>query len=335
MSKLLKGKRVFIDTQVFRKASFGIAGPAFAKFAMLCEEREAILVTTKITRREIEAQIDEVAPEIRNIFTKAGRMASSLRQPEFVVLGFPSSQITDPQVAAAVKKLVQRFFEDCLAEEIELPKDALPTVLDLYFEKRPPFGAGKKKAEFPDALVLEALRAKAGINGESIYVISEDTDFAAACKECMHLEILPTLSHFLNCYNEHAETVKNVRATLRNNAKKIDQKLDDILNSLSGELDCAGSIQFAHRKIVDILDELVLSCYEDKASVEFVCFVEIDAWLEIRPRDNATPEYRHAEKHQAISLTLDFKFDPSNPSVFEVESYWAPQAITFSAHSAS
>jgi hypothetical protein len=53
------------------------------------------------------------------------------------------------------------FFQDSEAEEIELPKSALKQVLDLYFARRPPFGEGKKKSEFPDAFVLEALKSKA------------------------------------------------------------------------------------------------------------------------------------------------------------------------------
>jgi hypothetical protein len=335
MSKLLKGKRVLIDTQAFRKARFGVKDPAFAKFCTLCEHREVILVTTAITRREIDAQIDEVAPEIRSVLAKADRIAASLGQPEFVVLGFPATQLTELQVAAALKKLVGEFFENCAAEQLDLPKLALAKVLDLYFEKRPPFGAGKKKAEFPDAFVLEALKAKAGVNGQSIYVVSEDSDFASACKECSYLELVPTLAHFLDRYNSHAESVKQVRATLRKNSKKIDEKLDEIVNSLSGELDCAGSVQIAYRKIVDVLDSLIISCDEARASVEFVCFVEIDAWLEIRPPNDAPPEYRNAEKQQTINITLEFRFDPSNAAVFEVENYWAPQAISFSAHSAS
>ena len=324
-----------IDTQAFRKARFGVEGPAFANFCALCKLGELTLVTTTITRREIDAQIDEVAPEFRSILAKAGGIAASLGQSQIVVFGFPSTQLTELQVAVALKKSVGEFFEKCGAEQLDLPKLALPKVLDLYFEKRPPFGPGKKKAEFPDALVIEALKAKAGVNNQVIYVVSEDSDFANACKECPHLELVPTLGHFLDHYNSHAESVKRIRATLRKNSRKIDERLDEIVNSLSGELDCPGSVKIAYRKIVDILDSLIISCDEARASVEFVCFVEIDAWLEILPPNAAPPEYRHSEKQQAINVTLEFRFDPSDATVFEVESYWAPQAISFSAQSAS
>ena len=335
MSKLLKGKRVFIDTEAFRNARFGVSGPAFKKFSELSARREVILVTTEITRREIEAQISEVALEIRNAVAKAAGIAASLGQPELVFLGIPATLITEKQVDEALRSLISAFFDKCGAEQLELPKQVLPTVLDLYFKRKPPFGLGKKKAEFPDAFVLEALKANAGVNGQVLYVVSEDPDFANACKECPDLELVPTLSHFLDRYNAHAETIKQIRATLRKNSSKIDKKLDEIVRSLSGEIrDASGSVEFESREIVDLLDSLVISCEEPNASVEFVCFIEASAWLEIRPCGDASPEYRRAEIREAVNITLKFRFDPSNPTVFEVESYWAPQAFSFSAHGA-
>jgi hypothetical protein len=336
MSKLLKGKRVFIDTQVFRKARFAVSAPAFAKLGQLCKDGEVILVTTAITRREINAQITEAASEFRSTLAKAGGIAISLGQPDIVISDVPATKISEQQVSLTFNRLVDSFFEECAAEHLELPKSALQTVIDLYFDKKPPFGPGKKKAEFPDALVLEALKAKAGVNGEDLYIISEDSDFVNACKEYAHLEVLPSLSHFLDRYNAHVEAVNQVRATLKHNATRIDEKLDSILNALPGELlDCSGTVEFESRKIVDVLDSLVISCEEIHASVEFVCFIEADAWLEIHPSGGgASPEYRRAEKRQSISITLEFRFDPKDPTIFELEKYWAPQVLSFSPHNA-
>src|SRR5438045_1029665 len=109
MSKLLKGKRVFIDTQAFRKARLAVSGPAFKKLSELAGDGEVILVTTEITRREIEAQISEVALEIRNAIAKAGGIAVSLGQEEPVFFGMPSTQITEQQVESALRGLISTF----------------------------------------------------------------------------------------------------------------------------------------------------------------------------------------------------------------------------------
>jgi hypothetical protein len=336
MSKLLKGKKIFIDTQVFRKARFAVSAPAFAKLSQLCKNGEVVLVTTAITRREINAQITEMASEFRSTLAKAGGIAISLGQPDIVIADIPATRISEQQVSLAFNTLVDSFFEECAAEHLELPISALQTVLDLYFDKKPPFGPGKKKAEFPDAFVLEALKAKAGMNEEALYVITEDFDFVNACTDCAHLVVLPTLSHFLDHYNAHLEAVNQVRATLKQNAMRIDERLESLLQGLPGDIrDCSGTVEFESREIVDVLDSLVISCDETHASVEFICFIEAAAWLEIPPSGgDAPPEYRRAEIRQSINITLEFRFDPRDPAVFELETYWAPQALLFSSHNA-
>jgi hypothetical protein len=334
MSKLLKGKRVFIDTQVFRKARFGVASPAFKKLAAISKDRGVILITTSITKREIEAQIDEIAPEIKTAFGRAASLLLGFGLPELIIRGSTASTFSETQVATLLKEFMADFFRDCSVEEIALPKDALSNTLDLYFQKRPPFGNAKKKSEFPDAFVLEALKSKAGVNGESVYVISEDPDLEAACKESPYLEHLPSVAHFLDLWNLHSNTIKQVRATLRDNSSRIHNELDRIVESISGEMDTPGVVEMSHRKIADILDELVISCDASKASVEFVCFVEFEGYLEIHPANNAPVEHRLAESGQQVTITLEFRFSPDDPKIFEVETYWAPQSITFSAHSA-
>jgi len=334
MSKLLRGKRVFLDTQVFRKARFAVGSPAFRKLSALCKDSEVLLVTTSITRREIEAQIDKLAPEIKAILGKAGSFIVGLGLPELTIQGNVASTISEAEIAVLLKDSVETFFRDCNVEQIEFPAGALDSVLDLYFSRRPPFGTEKKKAEFPDAFVLEALKSQIGRHGQSIYVISEDPDFENACKESPQLERLPTISHFLNLWNVHSETIKQVRTTLRANAAIIHETLDRIIEGLSGEMDCPGSVKISHRKIVDILEELVISCDDANASVVFICYVEFVAWLEIHPASDAPYDYRCADTGQTVSVTLDFRFDPTNAKVFEVQTFWAPQTITFSAHQA-
>ena len=157
MSKLLKGKRIFIDTQAFRQARFAVSNPSFVKLRELCKARKLTLLTTEITRREIDANILEVAFEIKNAIEKI-----AVLQPDLVVFGQPAKQLTEIDLAKTLTKQVNEFFEGCGAVLVELPKTALATVLDLYFNRQPPFGEGKKKAEFPDAFVLEALKTKAG-----------------------------------------------------------------------------------------------------------------------------------------------------------------------------
>ena len=250
------------------------------------------------------------APEIKTAFGRAASLLLGFGLPELIIRGSTASTFSETQVATLPKEFMADFFRDCSVEEIALPKDALSNTLDLYFRKRPPFGNAKKKSEFPDAFVLEALKSKAGVNGESVYVISEDPDLEAACKESPHLEHLPSVAHFLDLWNLHSNTIKQVRATLRDNSSRIHNELDRIVESISGEMDTPGVVEMSHRKIADILDELVISCDASKASVEFVCFVEFEGYLEIHPTNNAPVEHRHAESGQEVELRSNFDSVP-------------------------
>lgn len=330
MSKLLKGKRVFIDTQVFRQARFAVSNPSFAKLRQLCEERKLTLLSTEITRREIDANIFVVASEIQKTLRKAADIIASLHQPKIFVFGIPANKLTEDDLVKALTKQVNDFFEKCQVEQVELPRTALPTVLDLYFKRQPPFGDDKNKAEFPDAFVLEALKSKAGINNECVYVVSGDAGVSYACTPPTYLEHVATLPHFLNQYNAHADTIEQVHATIKRNFKEIEKKLEEILESLPGELQgCSGVVRLNSIRLDDILDTLVVSCDGPTASVEFVCNVEVDALLELNDSADAQNDFRKVDRMEVVNVTLEFKFDPTNVEVFEVQTYWTPTSLCF------
>jgi len=330
MSKLLKGKRLFVDTQVFREARFAVSNPAFAKLRELCEVRKLTLLTTDITRREINANIFEVASEFQKTLRNAAGIITSLQQPDIIIFGVPAIKLTEDDLAKALARQVNEFFEKCQVVKVELPQTALPTVLDLYFGKKPPFGEGKKKAEFPDAFVLEALKSKSGINNEFVYVVSGDQDLANACKQHPHLEYVESLSRFLDCYNAHADTIKQVHATVKKNFKMIEKQLQNIVESLPGELQGrSGFVQLDSVELADILDILVVSCDGPTASVEFVCHVGVKALLEEMTSTDAQPDFRKIDQKEVVNITLEFKFDPANVQAFEVETYWSPVSLCF------
>jgi hypothetical protein len=329
MSKLLKGKRVFVDTQVFRQARFAVSNPSFTKLRELCEARKLNLLTTEITRREIDANISEVASEIQNALRKAADIIASLGKPDIIVFGIPANKLTEDDLVKALSRQVNDFFEKCQVEQVELPRTTLATVIDLYFKKQPPF-SDKKKSEFPNAFVLEALKSKAGINDEIVYVVSKDPDFANACKQHPYLECIETLPHFLDRYNAHADTINQVHATVKKNFKQIEKQLQGILESLPGELrGRSGFVQLSSVQLADILDTLVVSCDGPTASVEFVCHVEVKASLEITDSTDAQPDFREVDRLKVVNITLEFKFDPANAEVCEVETYWAPVSLFF------
>ena len=71
------------------------------------------------------------------------------------------------------------------------------TLFDDYFAGRAPFGAGKKKSEFPDALALNALERTAISRGIGILVVSKDRDWKEFCQDSDHLYHITDLDRAL------------------------------------------------------------------------------------------------------------------------------------------
>lgn len=110
MSKLLKGKRVFVETQIFRKARFGVTSPAFKKLSEISKDRNVTLGTTSITRREIDAQIDEIASELKTALGRAANILVGFGLPELVIRGSSAATLDEAQIAVLLKDLVATFF---------------------------------------------------------------------------------------------------------------------------------------------------------------------------------------------------------------------------------
>jgi hypothetical protein len=71
------------------------------------------------------------------------------------------------------------------------------TLFDAYFAGEPPFGTGRKKDEFPDALALNALERAAVERGTGILVVSKDGDWRAYCEKSENLYIVPEIEKAL------------------------------------------------------------------------------------------------------------------------------------------
>lgn len=71
------------------------------------------------------------------------------------------------------------------------------TLFDAYFAGEPPFGTGRKKDEFPDALALNALERAAVERGIGILVVSKDGDWRAYCERSENLYIVPEIEKAL------------------------------------------------------------------------------------------------------------------------------------------
>jgi hypothetical protein len=326
MSKVLKTKRVFIDTTEFVDVSFNVDSPQLREITRLCCAKELTLNTTAITKAEILKRI-EIESKINHKKLAELAKATGLTAEDLQTLTAIADKLNPTDIVKAHGNAIAKFFSDCSTTELEIPKTCINEVFNRYFTAKPPFGSKKKKAEFPDAFVLQALKAATAGAREPMYVVSDDEDFAKACSENPKLLYKKSISHFLDEVHTHDAAVKHVRATLRHNSLLIDQKLEKFFNSIPVELaERDAVLQDSSIAIADTLDELIVSCDEETAAVEFACLITVDAHFEYENEEGEI-ERDWKRTQEFASITLEFHFDPKDPSIFEVQSYAAPTKL--------
>lgn len=103
-------------------------------------------------------------------------------------------------------------------------------LLESYFLSKPPFGNGKKKNEFPDAIVLYGIEEWAKQNDLYILALSIDKDWESYCKDSGRIEILNNLGQALKMFNtKHAPSF--ILRQIEDLVKREDKAFIEEINS--------------------------------------------------------------------------------------------------------
>lgn len=187
----LRTKFVFIDTQSFVKANLDFESKILKAFSNSCEAEELIHLMSSITLREVKEKIQTAIDEGLGSITQFRRKAKILEtSTDEVIRGF-FAQFDKDTVHAGAQKAFDDFLADSKTTILDVSKVSTEEVFELYFQRRGPFGDGKKKTEFPDAFSLLAVRDH--IQKEEVYVVSQDGDLAKFCEEnqgFVHVDML-------------------------------------------------------------------------------------------------------------------------------------------------
>ncbi|MRS02271.1 hypothetical protein EG832_03425 [bacterium] len=138
-------------------------------------------------------------------------------------------EIPEEEIYKKANYVFEEFLKGCKTEFVEACKVNAEAILNLYFEKKLPFGDGRKKSEFPDALSLFSLKSYLGPE-EKIYVISEDDDLKGFCDTDPQLLSINTLDRLLDLYSQHTNTRTNqIKLYFAANEADIKTKIEEYL----------------------------------------------------------------------------------------------------------
>jgi hypothetical protein len=95
-------------------------------------------------------------------------------------------------------KRLHAELENSKAEILPAMNISADIIFQKYFDRKPPFGPAKKKAEFPDAFVVSALQAWCAKKKQKMYVVSTDGDLQSACSNTGLLLHLKSVAEFVD-----------------------------------------------------------------------------------------------------------------------------------------
>lgn len=228
---MLETRKVFIDAQYFVKSGLHFDYPALKAFRKYCEESELFHVSTSVVKREVESKIklsvDEALGALRN-FRRKARIISSLDNE--IIRGL-FTVVPEEEVHPMAVQVFNEFLEACKTEVVDADVVDGEELLGLYFGKKPPFGDGKKKSEFPDAISFLSLKMHLK-KEEKIYIVSDDGDLKSFCDVNENFISIDTLDKLLDIYNNHTNTRhQQVRQYFIDNEQSIKEKIKDYLEN--------------------------------------------------------------------------------------------------------
>lgn len=145
---------VFLDTEVYRGASFDWTRPNFVSLRERVRKGSIELVTTDIVVREIRNGIRSLVNEFDQHVQKSARQAAVVRclgdDRIAAIHELAKNKLTHDRIW----KSADTFLAELSTTLLRMPETAFQDMFDLYFAGEPPFGSKQEKCEFPDAANL-------------------------------------------------------------------------------------------------------------------------------------------------------------------------------------
>jgi hypothetical protein len=325
---------VFLDTQVFDQELFSSKSRRLDRLKELVKDRHAKIVITEITEREIVARIQQMTTTALQAVTTCRKVRETgiLRE-----LGSKFAAVFEKHDPKALSKKIEKKFRkyckdaDIVVLPLSLTSRNYASIVDDYFETRPPFKDGKRKSEFPDAIANAILKKWCKKYKISLHVVTDDNDWEGVCTK--PLTRLKSLNDFFALFPD-AELSKALvsgivipRSTyLSNEIAQAFGKIDFFLDGVDGAVEEIRDIK------VEIIHAVIVEAQKNHAVAEIDCTVQFDAAIEyefdrekyslLRGDFEIEREHGNDEIGTRASVTAEvsFTFDPKDPtSIEEIE----------------
>lgn len=241
---MLKTRNIYIDTQVFVSNNY-FQNENLRRLSNFGKSGLVNLYMTEITRQEI---LDNAATEILEAIHDINEFRKKLSSKGKILknidvyrqyLDLPKAEF--PKNLKTIANDLQLFLTESKITMIPYDTASLADVVTKYFKQAKPFGPGKKKYEFPDAIVLSAIEHWCVNCGEKMYMISGDGDMdIIGSKVILPMNTLKDMLHLINRHKDKrtawiGKLFDKYESIIED--RVVDAFAEKIVDELSGEIE--------------------------------------------------------------------------------------------------
>jgi hypothetical protein len=129
------------------------------------------------------------------------------------------------------KQKIDDFLKFTGAEVISADQAQLKSIINKYFNNEPPFGKGKKKNEFPDAIALLSLEDWADKKKKKILAVSKDKDWKSFAEQSDNIDVVEDLGEAMVLLNDLSSSMIPAAKSILSDINALDQNTISFIDS--------------------------------------------------------------------------------------------------------
>ncbi|WP_444924457.1 PIN domain-containing protein [Microbulbifer sp. DLAB2-AF] len=294
MPEELETRYVFVDTSMYESKNYQFHQHALGRFKGLCSEQNLYLLMSPVIDGEITSHLAEKAHEAAKHVKEFKKTIKVLRNlPDLKHHGI-FEELTKSDTEKLLLEKYAEFKDEAVHEWVDIDLAKPSVVTEHYFKKTPPF-SGKKKDEFPDALMLISLLEWAKQKNARVYILSKDGDMDSFCNTSDGwLEAVSDLDGFINLVINNDEELKDLAKFANDRfgecldeiTRSLEESINDLEYSTSG-YDIDDEVTDVNAYDLEIVDTNIIKADREYAEFSLTVKFAVEAWHSLTDYDRS------------------------------------------------
>ncbi len=252
-----------------------------AAFLAVAKPKKLTFLLPDPTEREVKRHISERSREVLKALREAKRRAPFLAK--WKDWPIKKDKADDSWLVRDLSTLAEKEWTEFLGnfevQRLGYKGLDLREIMDWYDKARAPFGAGKKRKEFPDALALASILNHTKTTKTSVAIISKDLDFQNACHLYAELLYYPSLPAITEAFLSGDARVEKMKGLVSANIQMLeDAVIEDFANlDFAVEQPPNGVVNYVNVDNVNFDEFRVVGLGNNECSVAFSAGVDFTA----------------------------------------------------------